>query len=268
MLRKAWVIGISAALAACVFGATAGFSEDTPPRLRGTLDQVNGNMLTIKTRSGTPTTVQLKDGAPVIATVKGAMSDIQDNSFVGITAMAQPDGTIKAVEVHVFAEPLRGIGEGHYPWDLTPDSTMTNAAVTQQVKKQDGNTLMLKYKDGEKTIVVPSDATVVNLIPGGQGGSGTRGKDIHPAVGEGSRWDLGSNSRARGPRRHHPTDVGVRANRALRHPAISLDQLAGAPGCFSGCARAKASIVESELAIRVKFENGAVSTEKYFAPAA
>ena len=167
MLRKAWVIGISAAVAACVLGAAAGYSQDTPPpRLRGTLDQVNGNTLTIKTRSGTPTTVQLKDGAPVIATVKGSMSDIQDNSFVGITAMAQPDGTIKAVEVHVFAEPLRGIGEGHYAWDLMPNSTMTNAAVTQQVKKAEGNTLMLKYKDGEKTIVVPSDATVVNLIPG------------------------------------------------------------------------------------------------------
>jgi hypothetical protein len=107
--------------------------------------------------------------SPVNATAaktESLIADIQDNSFVGITAMAQPDGTIKAVEVHVFAEPLRGIGEGHYPWDLTPDSTMTNAAVTQQVKKQDGNTLMLKYKDGEKTIVVPSDATVVNLIPG------------------------------------------------------------------------------------------------------
>jgi DNA topoisomerase-3 len=98
---------------ACVFGATAGFSEDTPPpRVRGTLDQVNGNMLTIKTRSATPTTVQLKDGAPVIATVEGSMSDIQDNSFVGITAMAQPDGTIKAVEVHVFAKPLRGRAKG------------------------------------------------------------------------------------------------------------------------------------------------------------
>jgi hypothetical protein len=109
MLRKAWIIGVSAAMAVCVLGATAGFSEDaSPPRLRGTIDQVNGNTLTIKTRSGTPTTIQLKDGSPVIATVKGSMSDIQDNSFVGI----------------------------------------------------------LKYKDGEKTIVVPSDATVVNLIPG------------------------------------------------------------------------------------------------------
>ena len=78
MWRKAQVIGISTALALCVFAGTAAFSEDAPPpRVRGTLDQLNGNMLTIKTRSGTTTTVQLKDGAPVIATVKGSMSDIK-----------------------------------------------------------------------------------------------------------------------------------------------------------------------------------------------
>jgi len=165
--RRAKVVGIGAALAAFVFGATAGFSEDAaPPRVRSTIDQVNGNTLTIKTRSSTPTSVQLKDGAPVVAVTKGSMSDIQQNSYVGIAAMPQPDGTIKAVEVSVFAEPLRGTAEGHRPWDLMPGSTMTNATVTQQVTKQDGNTLTLKYKDGEKTIAVPSDAIVVNLIPG------------------------------------------------------------------------------------------------------
>jgi hypothetical protein len=167
MLGKVRIIGISAALAACLFGATAGLSEDAPPpRVRGTIDQVNGNAVTVKTRSGSSSTVQLKDGGPVVAVTKGSMSDIQQNSFVGIAAMAQPDGTIKAIEVSVFAEPLRGTAEGHYPWDITPGSTMTNAAITRQVTKQDGNTLTLKYKDGEKTIVVPSDTTVVNLIPG------------------------------------------------------------------------------------------------------
>jgi hypothetical protein len=85
--------------------------------------------LAIKARNGTSTTAQLKGDAPVIVVEKGAMSDIKDNSFVGITALAQPDGTIKAVEVHVFAEPLRGAGEGHYPWDLMPNGTTTNAAV-------------------------------------------------------------------------------------------------------------------------------------------
>ena len=80
--------------------------------------------------------------------------------------MPQPDGTQKAVEVHVFEESLRGTGEGHYPWDLKPDSTMTNGAVAQQVQKVEGNTLQVKYKDGEKTIVVPKDAEVVNLVAG------------------------------------------------------------------------------------------------------
>ena len=127
---------------------------------------MSDNALTIKARNGTSTTVELKADAKVIAVEKGTMSDIKDNSFVGITALAQPGGAIKAVEVHVFAEPLRGIGEGHYPWDLMPNSTMTNAAVAQQVKKVEGNTLSLKYKDGGKTIVVPTDAPVVNLVPG------------------------------------------------------------------------------------------------------
>jgi hypothetical protein len=91
MLRKISVIAISAAFAACLFGATIGFSEDaTPLRVRGALDQVNGNTLTIKTKSGTPVTVQLKDGAPVVAVTKGTMSDVQTNSFVGIASMPQP----------------------------------------------------------------------------------------------------------------------------------------------------------------------------------
>ena len=174
MWWNANILAVGACVAACVFGATVAFSQDTqPPRVRGTLEQADGNKLTIKTRSGSESAVALKDGAAVIAALKGAMSDIQDNSFVGITATTQPDGTIKAVEVHVFAEPLRGVGEGHYPWDLMPNSTMTNAAVTHQVQKVEGNTLTLKYKEGEKTdkmgekaIMVPADAVVVNLVPG------------------------------------------------------------------------------------------------------
>src|SRR5207344_309903 len=81
---------------------------------------------------------------------------------------APTDGTQKAVEVHVFEESLRGIGEGHCPWDLMLNSTMTNGAVAQQVQKVEGNTLQVKYKDGDKTIIVPNDAEVVNLVPGGK----------------------------------------------------------------------------------------------------
>jgi hypothetical protein len=167
MWRKTsvWILG--AGLMTGLAG-TSVLAQDAPPRVRGTIEQVTGNSVAVKTRTGGSSTVQLKEGAPVIAVGKGAMSDIQSNSFVGITATAQPDGTIKAVEVHVFAEPLRGTGEGHYAWDLMPNSTMTNAAVTQQVKKVDGNALTLKYKDGEKIIVVPSEAPIVNLTPGEQ----------------------------------------------------------------------------------------------------
>jgi hypothetical protein len=156
------------ALAACVATGISVFAEDTPARERGTLQKMDGNTLTIATKSGKESNVALKDGAPVIAVTKGAMSDIKSNTFVGITAMPQPDGTQKAVEVHVFEESLRGIGEGHYPWDLMQNSTMTNGAVAQQVQKVEGNTLQVKYKDGEKAIVVPKDAEVVNLVPGGK----------------------------------------------------------------------------------------------------
>ncbi len=153
-------------LTACITTSISASAEDTPARVRGTLQRMDGNNLTIATKSGKKTDVPLKDGAPIIAVTKGAMSDIKSNSFVGITAMPQPDGTQKAVEVHVFEESLRGVGEGHYPWDLKPASTMTNGAVAQQVEKVEGNTLQVKYKDGEKTIVVPKDAEVVNLVAG------------------------------------------------------------------------------------------------------
>ncbi len=153
-------------VAACVVAGASAFAEDAPARVRGTLQKMDGNNLTIAARGGKETNVMLKDGAPIIAVTKGAMSDIKSNSFVGITAMPQPDGTQKAVEVHVFEESLRGTGEGHYSWDLMPNSTMTNGAVAQQVEKVEGNTLQVKYKDGEKTIVVPKDAEVVNLVKG------------------------------------------------------------------------------------------------------
>jgi hypothetical protein len=155
-------------LAACVTTSINAFAEDTPARVRGTLQKIDGDNLTITTKSGKETNAMLKDGAPVIAVTRGAMSDIKSNTFVGITAMPQPDGTQKAVEVHVFEESLRGTGEGHYPWDLVPNSTMTNGAVAQQVEKVEGNTLQVKYKDGEKTIVVPKEAEVVNLVAGGK----------------------------------------------------------------------------------------------------
>jgi hypothetical protein len=111
------------------------------------------------------TVEKLADNAAVRAVIKASLSDIKPGSFVGITAMPQPDGTQKkAVEIHIFPEAMRGTGEGHRPWDLMPNSTMTNATVATEVATN-AKALVLKYKDGEKTFEVPPNVTVVTFAP-------------------------------------------------------------------------------------------------------
>src|SRR5262249_21516100 len=99
------------------------------------IDSKDHQVLDVKARSGENLKVKLADNAPVRAVVKASLSDVKPGSFVGITAMPQPDGTQKAVEIHIFPEAMRGTGEGHRPWDLMPNSTMTNAPVATQVAK-------------------------------------------------------------------------------------------------------------------------------------
>jgi hypothetical protein len=139
-----------------------------PVRVRGTIEKADGNTLLVKTREGNEVTVKLTDNAQVAGVVKAALSDIKQDSFVGITALPQADGTQKAIEVHIFPEARRGAGEGHRPWDLVPNSTMTNANVEQLVTAVDGPmlTMKMKYKDGEKRIAVPNNATIVAFVNG------------------------------------------------------------------------------------------------------
>jgi hypothetical protein len=134
-------------------------------RVRGTIESVDGSMLNVKSRDGATLKVKAADNAVVLAVVKATLADVKPGSFVGITAMPQPDGTQKAVEIHIFPEAMRGTGEGHRPWDLMPNSTMTNANIDSEVASTDGKTLVLKYKDGEKTIAVPSNVIVVTYVP-------------------------------------------------------------------------------------------------------
>jgi hypothetical protein len=136
-----------------------------PVRVRGTIEKADGNTLLVKTREGNEVTVKLTDNAQVAGVVKASLSDIKQNSFVGITALPQADGTQKAIEVHIFPEARRGAGEGHRPWDLMPNSTMTNATVDSEVAVSDGQKLVLKYKDGEKTFIVPPNVAVVTYAP-------------------------------------------------------------------------------------------------------
>ncbi len=155
---------VALCLAACVAADTA--SAQQPARVRGTIEKVDGGTLLVKTREGTEVTVNLTDKAPVNGVVKAALADIKQNSFIGITAMPQPDGTQKALEVHIFPESRRGTGEGHRPWDLVPQSTMTNANVEQLVTAVDGPVLTMKYKDGEKKISVPNNIPIVAFVAG------------------------------------------------------------------------------------------------------
>jgi hypothetical protein len=110
--------------------------------------------------------VALANNALIVAIVKASMADIKQGSFVGVTGMPQADGSQRAIEVHIFPEAMRGTGEGHYAWDLRPGSTMTNANVEQTVSGVDGQTLSVKYKDGEKKLIVPPDATIVTYVTG------------------------------------------------------------------------------------------------------
>jgi hypothetical protein len=134
-------------------------------RVRGTIESVDGSILNVKSRDGTTLKVKVADNATVRAVARKTLADVKQGTFVGITAMPQPDGTQKAVEIHIFPEALRGTGEGHRPWDLMPGSTMTNANIDSEVASTDGKTLVLKYKDGEKTFIVPANVEIVMFEP-------------------------------------------------------------------------------------------------------
>jgi hypothetical protein len=123
-------------------------------RVRATIESVDGAMLTAKARDGATMKIKLADNAPVNEVVKASLSDIKPNSFVAVTGMPQPDGSQKAVAVVIFPEAMRGVGEGHRPWDYQSNSTMTNATVDNEVTGVNGQTLSVKYKDGEQKIVV------------------------------------------------------------------------------------------------------------------
>ena len=156
--------GLCAAALTLAMFASAG-AQDTM-RVRGTIARVEGPVYVIKTRDGAELKVALAEPGLVVALVKASMADIKPGLFVGSTGMPQPDGSQKAIEVHIFPEAMRGTGEGHYPWDLQANSTMTNANVEESVTGVDGQTLTLKYKTGEKKIVVTPQTVIITYTPG------------------------------------------------------------------------------------------------------
>jgi hypothetical protein len=170
MTRRALATsGLVLLLAAPAFAQMAPQGQQQQPqtvRVRGTIQAVQGPTLVIKARDGSEVKVNTTDNVAVRGIIKMSMSDIKQGSYVGVTGMPQPDGSQKAMEVHIFPEQMRGTGEGHRPWDLRPNSTMTNANVEQLVTAADGQTLTLKYKDGDKKIIVSPDTPIVTYVPG------------------------------------------------------------------------------------------------------
>ena len=135
-------------------------------RVRGTIVGLDGSTLTVKTREGPNATVMLKPGAKVAGVTKASVEDIKAGDFVGIASLPTAAGGDGAIEVLVFPPALKGTGEGSYPWDLKPKSSMTNATVTNAVKSVDGRTLDLSYSGGkEKKIAVPDGVPIVTFGP-------------------------------------------------------------------------------------------------------
>jgi hypothetical protein len=135
-------------------------------RIRGTIERIEGPIYVVKNRDGAELKLTVTDNPLFVAIAPSAMADIKPGMFIGSAGMMQPDGTQKAIEVHIFPESMRGTGEGHYDWDLKPNTKMTNANVEQTVGGVDGQMLSVKYKGGEKKLLVTPETVVVTYVPG------------------------------------------------------------------------------------------------------
>jgi hypothetical protein len=149
---------------ALVLAGTA-LAQQPPMRVRGTIEQVDGNTLSIKAKDGAPLKLVLADNAVVVGIMRRTLDDIKKDEFVGSAATSNGDGTWTALEVHIFPESMRGTGEGHRPWEA-PRSSMTNATVIDKVRAMDGHTMTLQYKGGEQKIVVTDKTPIVGYEPG------------------------------------------------------------------------------------------------------
>lgn len=156
-------------LAASLLTSTSGFVHAQQPpasRVRGMIESINGDLLIVKKTDGHNVTMKMTPNANVTGVEKIALSDIQPGAYIGVTSVADAQGNQKATEVHLFPDSLRGAGEGTRPWDTAPNSSMTNGGLDKMVESNDGQTLAVKYRGGEKQVVVTSETVVVKLVPG------------------------------------------------------------------------------------------------------
>jgi hypothetical protein len=158
-----FTVGLLVAAVAPIVLAQA--PANPPVRIRGTIEKIEGQNLTVKDRSGQSKTVKLADNFMLVGIFKGSVADIASGRFIGTTTVGERDGALVAQEVHIFPESMRGTGEGHYDWDLKPDSKMTNANVANIVNMANERVMTVQYKGGEKKILVTKDTVVVTYAP-------------------------------------------------------------------------------------------------------
>jgi hypothetical protein len=167
MLRRTFYVFFATTLAS-ICAAVPVLAQETV-RIRGAIETSEWPSFMVKARDGGEIKLTVTDNPLLVGVVKSTMADLKPGRFVGSTGMTQADGTQKAIEVHIFPESMRGTGEGHYDWDLKPKSKMTNANVEQTVAGVDGQILSVKYKEGEKKIVVTPETAIVSYVPGDRG---------------------------------------------------------------------------------------------------
>ena len=159
-------IAFAAAFSCFLFGAAhSDAQQPQQTRVRGTIQSVNGAILIVKSRDGTNVMMNMPASARLVGVAKITLADVKVGSYIGVTSVPDPDGTQKATEVHVFPEAMRGTGEGTRPWDTRPNSSMTNGGLEKTVDGNDGHTLTVKYKDGEKQVVVTPETEIVTYVP-------------------------------------------------------------------------------------------------------
>jgi hypothetical protein len=161
MKTHRWIAAILLALV-----STALLAQASPPmRVRGMIEKFDGAVLSVKSRDGTSLILRLDDKAGVSGVVNASLADIVPGKFIGTATLGERDGALVALEVLVFPDAMRGAGEGHYAWDLQPQSMMTNATIVDVTGSAKDRTLTLKYKDGERKVLVPEGTPIVTFVP-------------------------------------------------------------------------------------------------------
>jgi len=152
-------------IATAPLGAAAQAPSSPPIHVRGVVEKIDGRMLTVKSRTGEKIVIKLADNFSVMGIVKASIADIASGKYIGTTTLGERDGALIAVEVHIFPESMRGVGEGYHDWDLRPDSKMTNASVADITKMGPDRLVTVQYKGGEKKVLVPPTASIVAFSP-------------------------------------------------------------------------------------------------------